>query len=76
MAELTSQTLIMVVQAVDAEIRRLKDSVGGDLTELDPDAQELLLSYSNAATELRNHYLQARRFTPSLPPYDRLVPGG
>jgi hypothetical protein len=75
MAELSAQTLVMEVQAVDAEISRIKDSVAGDISELEPDSQELLLSYSLAATELKTAYLDARRSAPGLPPYERLVGG-
>ena len=76
MAELSPQTLAVVVQAVDAEIRNIKDSVAGDITELEPDLQELLLSYSKAATELKCYYLQACKSAPGLPPYEQLVAGG
>ena len=34
MTPLSAQTLAMAIQAVDAEIRRFKDAVGGDLAEL------------------------------------------
>jgi len=36
MTMLSAQTLVLAVQGVDAEIRRIKDSVGGDITELEP----------------------------------------
>jgi hypothetical protein len=73
MANLSPQTLVMAVQAVDAEINRIKESVSGDITELDPDIQELLLSYSQAATELKTSYLNERQSIPTLPPYEQLV---
>lgn len=73
MANVSPQTLVMAVQAVDAEINRIKESVSGDITELEPDIQELLLSYSQAAMELRALYLDERQSTPSLPPYEQLV---
>ena len=76
MIEVSIQTLMMALQAVDAEISRIKDTVGGDLGELDPDLQEVLLAYSKAAMELKARYLEARKSAPRLPPYEQLVPEG
>jgi len=73
MASLSPNTLTMAVQGVNAEIRRLKDSVNGDITELDPDDQELLLAFSQAAMELKAVYLETARTTPGMPPYEQLV---
>jgi type VI secretion system (T6SS) immunity protein Tsi2 len=73
MDELSVQTLMMSVQAVEAEIRRITASVNGDVAELEPDAQELLLSFSQAAMELKACYLEKRRSVPSMPPYEQLV---
>ena len=76
MADLSTQTLVMAVQAVDAEIRRLKETAGGEITELAPDDQELLLAFSQAAMELKKAYLDAREFAPNMPPYEQLVGSG
>jgi len=73
MAELSAQTLVMLVQALDAQIRDIKATVNGDVTELEPDAQELLMAYSQAAMELKAYYREAQKATPGLPPYDKLV---
>lgn len=73
MTTLSAQTLAMAIQAVDAEIRRFKDSVEGDIGELEPDDQELLLAYSQAAAELKATYLELRLSAPGIPPYDQLV---
>lgn len=75
-AELSAQTLVMAVQAVEAEIRRITETVGGEITELEPDDQELLLAFSKAAMELKKAYLDAREFAPGMPPYEQLVAGG
>jgi hypothetical protein len=75
MAELSAQTLVMLVQAVDAQIREIKETVNGDLSELEPDTQELLMSYSQAAMELKAYYREAQKSFPGLPPYDKLVSG-
>lgn|GEM_PF-2218159 len=76
MASLSANTLTMAVQGVNAEIRRLEDSVNGGLTELDPDDQELLLAFSRAAMELKAVYLEMSRTTPGMPPYEQLVEVG
>lgn len=76
MTPLSVQTLAMAIQAVDAEIRRFKDAVGGDLAELEPDDQELLLAFSLAAAELKTAYLDRRLTAPGAPPYEQLVGDG
>jgi hypothetical protein len=73
MANLSANTLTMAVQGVNAEICRLKESVGGDITELEPDDQELLLAFSQAAMELKAAYLEVSRSTPGMPPYEHLI---
>ena len=73
MAVLSSQTLVMAVQAVDTEIRQIKQSVANNISELDPDEQELLMAFSQAAMELKAAYLEAREASPGLPLYDDLV---
>lgn len=73
MTTLSPQTLVMAVQGVDAEIRRIKDTVDGDITELEPDEQELLFAFSQAAMELKTAYLDMRLSTPGMPPYEHLV---
>ena len=67
---------MMAVQAVDAEMRRITDTVNGDVTELEPDAQEILEAYSLAEMELKAVYEELRRSSPNLPPYDSLVKEG
>jgi hypothetical protein len=73
MANLSANTLTMAVQGVNAEICRLKESVGGDITELEPDDQELLLAFSQAAMELKAAYLEMSSSTPGMPPYEYLI---
>ncbi len=67
---LSLKTLMTAVQGVNAEIFRIKDTVDGDLTELEPDDQDMLLAYSQAATELKAAYLERRRADISLPRYE------
>jgi hypothetical protein len=71
MAEVSGRTLMMAVQAVDATISSIKES--GDAGELEPDLEELLVSYSRAEMELKAAYLEARKSSPGLPPYEQLV---
>ena len=74
MKSISDNTMIMAIQGVQAEIRRIMRSVGGDITELEPDDQELLHSYSLAAMELKTAYLAECEEVPGLPAYEALVP--
>jgi len=71
---MSSSTLVMCIQAVQAEMARLRQSVAGELGELPPDEQEMLLAYAKAASELARLHAAARAAEPGLPPYDELVP--
>lgn len=73
MTNLSSNTLIMAVQAVAAAIARITEPVAGDYTRLDADDQELLVAYSLAEEELKAAYLAARERSPALPAYEDLV---
>lgn len=73
MAELSPQTLMMAVQGIDAEIHRIIDTANGEIGDLEPDEQELLMAYSKAAAELKNAYAEAHDSVPNLPPYDALI---
>ena len=76
MTTLSPQTLVMAVQGIDAEIRRIQDVACGDTGDLEPDEQELLLAFSQAATELKVAYVALLQSTPGLPPYEQLVASG
>lgn len=73
MIAISAQTLVMAIQGVDAEVRRIKNSADGDISELDPDDQELLMAFSQAAMELKAAYLAERKSIPDLPNYERLT---
>jgi len=75
MVEVSVKTLVVALQAVNLAMSRIEAPVAGDLTELEPDQQELMLMYSNAAMELKACYLHARESNPGLPPYEQLVRG-
>lgn len=74
MAKLSGNTLMMAVQAVHAEMQRVRGDVS--ITDLEPDDQELLLAYSRAAEELKAAYADVCKTSPGLPPYADLVAGG
>lgn len=70
MAEISGRALVMAIQAVEAEIRRLRalpeaDTVPGD--------ELLLVAYENTAEELQELYEEANETQSNLPPYGQLV---
>lgn len=71
MPEVSGRSIMMAVQAVSSEIQRIAGD--GPASELDPDDQELLLSYDRCAAELKAAYLEARKTVVNLPPYEKLV---
>ena len=74
MADVSGNTLLMAVQAVNDAIKsieqRLRDGVGDPL-----DDTEMLLGYNRAAEELRRAYEVARLAADNLPPYEDLIDG-
>lgn len=70
MSEVNAKTLVMAIQAVDAEIRRLRSlpesvAVPGD--------DVLLVDYEDAAECLEEAYAEVTRVIENLPPYAQLV---
>ena len=73
MLEITENTLIMAIQAVADAVHDLRDECAEtDSSDL-PDIQELLLSYSIAAGELKAAYAKLSETGTDLPPYAELV---
>lgn len=72
MADVSGNTLLMAVQAVNDAIVQLdasiRDGSGDPLADTD-----MLMSYTRAAEELRAAYEVARLTSTNLPPYDELV---
>lgn len=66
----SGNTLVMVVQAVDAEIRRLRALPDHAVV---PGDEMLLVDYENAAEELEEAYAEAASVQSNLPPYSQLV---
>lgn len=74
MADLDGRTLMMAVQAVDAQIHSLSaqiDHAGEDDDVID--LEDLLSGYAQAADALRAAYEAAELSSSNLPPYDTLV---
>jgi len=72
MADVSGNTLLMAVQAVNDAIAtldaRIRDGSGDPLADT-----EMLMGYTRAAEELRSAYEVARLTSSNLPPYDELV---
>ena len=74
MPEVNGRTLVMAVQAVDAQVRTLSRQIDAASEDDDvTDLEDLLLSYMNTAAELRTAYEAALKLTSNLPPYAKLV---
>jgi hypothetical protein len=69
--EVGGNTLVMAIQAVAREIRRL-DAMCGSV-DANANDQELLFAYERAAEELEEAYSTAGRRQINLPPYDELI---
>jgi hypothetical protein len=75
MSGISSGTLMMAIQGVHAEIVRILAGVQGNLEDLGPDDQELLMAFDKAESELKALYLVAVQEQPGLPAYEQLVQG-
>ena len=74
MAQVDGQTLLMAVQAVQAQIRLLSEAMdqGGEDDDV-TDHEDLLAGYMQAADALRVAYEAEELVSSNLPPYDMLV---
>lgn len=70
MAEINEKSLIMAIQAVDAEIRRLRELPDDTVV---PGDEILLVDFESAAENLEDAYTQALQIYDHLPPYSQLV---
>jgi hypothetical protein len=74
MADVSGNTLLMAIQAVNDAIKELDLRLRHPGGESDPlDDTEMLMSYTRAAEELRSAYEVARLGSSNLPPYAELV---
>lgn len=73
MANISAQTLVVAIQAVEAERRNLESAretaEGSEAADLD----ELLFGIDRAASELKEAYTISRLEYDNLPPYSQLV---
>lgn len=71
MAELSHRALTVAIQAIDREVRELRELVMSDRAE--PEDMQMLEDWMQAAEELEQAYDAAARTALNLPPYDALV---
>jgi len=72
MANVSGNTLLMAIQAVDAAIRSLEAATADEATASTDDV-EMLFCYDRAARELQSAYEIERLGVSNLPPYARVV---
>lgn len=70
MPEINGQSLVLIIQAVDTEIKRLRNLPDDETV---PDDEVRLLDFENLAEELEEKYEEARTTAGNLPDYSRLV---
>jgi DNA repair ATPase RecN len=74
MPQISTDTLIVAIQAVAAQARELRDAVRrGDA---DPEEMELLAQWQDAARDLERAYDVEAQVVLNLPPYDELIGEG
>ncbi|WP_097459408.1 hypothetical protein [Mangrovitalea sediminis] len=70
MAEITNRSLVLIIQAVDREINRLRDLPDETIV---PAEELLLVDYESLADELEEAYAEATKGVTNLPDYRQLV---
>lgn len=70
MPEINGQSLVLIIQAVDTEITRLRNLPDEETV---PDDEVRLVDFENLAEELEEKYEEARAMAGNLPDYARLV---
>lgn len=73
MQPLTGLTLMMAIQAVHAERKRLRAAVAEAREEDQGDLEEMEVDYFKAAGELKEAYVEVCRTSLNLPPYEELL---
>lgn len=71
MAQVSNQALIVAIQAIDRELRKMRPWVESD--ESAPEDAMLLEDWERVAEELEQAYNAAAEVALNLPPYDTLV---
>lgn len=70
MPDISSKTLIIAIQTVEAEIQRIMALPSNEAV---PGDDIFLNDLENAADELQDTYAEAELAQPNLPPYEQLV---
>jgi len=73
MPEIATDTLIIAIQAVDAQVRQLRKAVERD--DADVEEMQLLESWEDAARDLEKAYDVEAKDVLNLPPYEELLGG-
>ena len=73
MAEVDGLTLMMAIQAVNAEIRRYEQLLSSETLRDPEEIQSLIFSYEKTADELKTAYESEWKEGSNLPPYDELI---
>ncbi len=73
MPEIDTDTLIVAIQAVAAQVRQLRAAVARD--DAAPEEMQLLEEWQAAAKDLERAYDVEAEDVLNLPPYDELVNG-
>lgn len=73
MPEIATDTLLIAIQAVAAQVRELRVAVARD--DAEPEQMQLLEEWQDAARDLEHAYDLEAADVLNLPPYDELVSG-
>ena len=73
MAEVDGLTLMMAIQAVNAEIRRYEQLLTSETLRDPEEIQSLIFSYEKTAEELKAAYESEWKEGTNLPPYSELI---
>lgn len=73
MPQISANTLVVAIQAVDAQVRQLRKTVERDDAEVEE--MQLLEQWEDAARDLERAYDVEAKDALNLPPYDELVGG-
>lgn len=75
MPNVNGRTLVLAIQAVDFKMAEIERELDTSPADKGAELESLLLSYDNAAADLRRAYQEARSEADNLPPYEKLVRG-
>ena len=73
MTTFSVHTLMMSIQAVDAQTNRLAQAIDNADDPYLSGLEEEMLDYSTAQIELKKAYIELQQASDNLPPYEELV---